>query len=697
MSQPDSPPRTGVRDGQAVTAKRPVTSVFGVPFFVVFFLLATLMLTLLPSTLVCAWADEETAQEGENGPSVEVVEITPAILKDEDEVTVKVRLKGFAKGEESARLVAFVRADPFVSSDEVEKFLVAANTEGWSAGETMLTEDTLTQASRKEGVIVELELPSQGLPLWNPLAWGVYGVDVMVLGLTTTEEVSQVPQASSLLLWHPPDSQGAVRVNTLLSSSATDLDQAIDFLPKEVGATWRVNPTQLGEITSGAVQPLDPLEVMVAPPGDADISILALGDNDVLLNLALRGQAEAEEKFSAEKPKNVSLVEGTILASPEWLTQTLLVKADGRPVLSGPKGVVTLVSREPSPSSLFLANVETGETVSGEISYFQPSLQPKSTPVLSSWATGYDLLTEPIGEGEGERFLRDQKLRASTALVANSIDALPSPTWINLTDASLDANLAHNLQVLFEVPWVEKVTLQETLDSIPCNTPRMPVVNRYPANYSLMRADLELLSEQYSKASYVAQAAPEPKEVMAPIDRAVLRAVAANLDSDERAERMNTALELLEEEADSVAVAPSRNVNVMGRNAPFPVTVTNSGPQPVEVDVGLVPSDARLQVKQRVRTVIPAEGSVTLHVPVVAVGTGSLEVTADVASIAGKTLATSPEIHVRLLADWEDRGTWFVGSVVALLFIYGLFRTLRKGRRQVVLTQGGRAHERKVR
>ena len=116
--------------------KRPVASVFVLLFF-----FATLLFALLPGVFVAAQADPTPRLT--KGPSVEVVEITPAILTDEEEVTIKVRLKGFKKGDENARLAAFVRADPFTSSEEVENFLAETSTDWWIAGELALSEETL--------------------------------------------------------------------------------------------------------------------------------------------------------------------------------------------------------------------------------------------------------------------------------------------------------------------------------------------------------------------------------------------------------------------------------------------------------------------------------------------------------------------------------------------------------------------------
>ena len=652
-------------------------------------------------------------QEDPRKPTVEILSITPAILTDEDTITIRVRLSGFTKGEEDVSLAAFMGADPLTSEEEIDAFLENRGIIGWSAGETELDEKTLEAASKKDGSTYNFKLDVDGLPLWNRLAWGPYGVNVRVLGLSNPTGSEPVPQAESLLIWYPLDSEGSVHVNTLLSnrSPLTAAESTKPFqeslgvgpLPTGTGTSWLLTPSQLENLTAEAKETPRKLEVVLTPEQDADLSILAATGGNTLFSLAWKSEWDAIQMFSDSGVKGVDIVENVIVASPEWLTQDLLLKAEGATVLTGPLGVPPLIPRAVSPSSLFLADTRTGETVAAGVWYSASAVSPEDavdtgvTKVLSSWAHGYDLLTSEVVDGEAARFTHSQRILAATSLLATSGETSEPSIFINLPLDGAPEDVGDRLHVLLDPPWVDGVSLEDMLNSTVSDVPRMPIVNRYPSGYSSLKSSYGELAEIYEQAEDVAQASADAEEMMGPLNSTVLWASAAGLTEMEREERIAEAKKILTQAAGSVAIAPSQNVNVMGKNVPFPVTVTNAGDQPVEVDVGLIVPDARLQAEQRIRAVVPADGSVSIHVPVVAVGTGKIAVTATAESPAGATLAASEPIDVRLLADWEDTATWVVGSVVGLLFVFGLFRTLRKGRRRVVLTEGGRAHERKVR
>ena len=645
-------------------------------------------------------------------PTVEILSISPAILTDEDTITIRVKLSGFPKGEQDVHLAAFMGADPLASEEEVDDFLEGRGLIGWSAGEEGLDEKTLEAASKEGGSTYDLKLAVDGLPLWNRLAWGPYGVNVRVLGLSTSTEPELVPQAESLLIWYPPDSEGSVHVNTLLSGGSqlpqANFGELLGPSPKTgpvagEGTTWLLTPTQLANLPTESGATGETLEVVVTPEYDADLSMLAAMQEDTLFSLARESTRDAIDAFKDSGVEGVDVVEGVIVASPDWLTQELLAKAAGATVLTGPHGVSPLIPRAVSPSSLFLADTQTGETIAAGVWYStatRPQQEPLDTgvtQVLSSWGHGYDLLVAETGESEAAKFTHTQRILAATSLLATSGESSEPSIFINLPLIEAPEDVGERLGVLLNAPWVDRTSLTGLLKSTVSDVPRMPIVNRYPSDYSHLKTSFGELSTAYAQARNVAEASPDPERPMSTLDSAVLWASAANLTEAERENRMGEAQKVLQKVATSVEIVPSQNVNVMGKNVPFPVTVTNSGDQPVEVDVGLFVPDARLQADQRVRTVVPADGSVSVHVPVIAVGTGKIAVTATAQSPAGATLASSEPIDVRLLADWEDTATWVVGSVVGLLFVFGLFRTLRKGRRRVVLTEGGRAHERKVR
>ena len=134
---------------------------------------------------------------------------------------------------------------------------------------------------------------------------------------------------------------------------------------------------------------------------------------------------------------------------------------------------------------------------------------------------------------------------------------------------------------------------------------------------------------------------------------------------------------------DAVEIVPSGPVNVVGRNAPFPVTVKNTGPYSLSAVIELEASSPRLSTKNETVVDLPSKGTASTQIPVEAVGTGQVNVTVVARTLGGTTLDVSTPISVRVRADWEGPGIWVVGGVLGAAFLAGLVRTIVKGRRRM--------------
>lgn len=644
--------------------------------------------------------------EPPEGPTVEILEISPNILRDEDEVTVTVRLSNFDADEDYARVAAFVHADPFASNEAVDRFLKEGPLDGWSAGEATLEVSDLGMAASPGGVEFDLVLETRGLPLWNPEAWGPYGVVIRVLGLRSTESTGYVPQDQTLLLWYPPGASGHADVNVLLSQETVEPLSTDPTLFARSGVAVVLTPEQLHALSrKGRAQSVT--EVVLTPPFGADLAMLGSLGQENLYRLASETRKSAIRYLEEEGDLHAFVVvDKVLLGNSEWLTGNLLKQAGANTVLSGPHGVPTLMTWPPTPSALFLVDSGTGETV-GSVEDQSPwafdeadeeddkeeNLRSHLTPVLDSWNAGVEVMTEDANVVTSNEFTQLQKIRAATALIVTGNSEEQLSAWLNVPLHSLPPNFDRRLDALYDTPWTNEVSLQRMLESDPSSVPRMPLINRYPAGGSNLKRELTALTDAYISANDVAEATADSEQIMGTLNELTLSALSMGLSESERSAALEEAMQALEEAANIVSIAPTQTVNVMGKNAPFPVTVTNDGGEALDVYVSLEPGDSRLQAPQGVRAVVPAEGNVSVHIPVVAVGTGNLEVVAKALSPTGAVLSTSPGIEVRLLADWGDTLTWAIGGVLALLFVYGLFRTVRKGRRKVVLAARGGRYE----
>lgn len=131
----------------------------------------------------------------------------------------------------------------------------------------------------------------------------------------------------------------------------------------------------------------------------------------------------------------------------------------------------------------------------------------------------------------------------------------------------------------------------------------------------------------------------------------------------------------------SLTTAPSSTINLVNSQANIPVTVLNALDQDVNVIVHLESASTRLQADEDVEVTVPANSETTVALPVSAIGSGDVELEVELLAPDGTVVGTSSAMHMRVHADWENIGTGIVGILLALLMAFGIFRTVRRGRR----------------
>ncbi|WP_285100549.1 DUF6049 family protein [Promicromonospora sp. MEB111] len=130
----------------------------------------------------------------------------------------------------------------------------------------------------------------------------------------------------------------------------------------------------------------------------------------------------------------------------------------------------------------------------------------------------------------------------------------------------------------------------------------------------------------------------------------------------------------------SVTVVPRQDVNFITDKGNIPVRVRNTLGVDATVTVVLRPDHPRLTVDARSTEVIPAGQEIDVQVPVRAIGSGDVAVTAQVLTPTGAKISDDSSFQVRVRAGWEELGTWIAAGLVALLFLAGIWRTVRRGR-----------------
>lgn len=607
-------------------------------------------------------------------PTISIVGVEPAVLTDEKEITVRVNLSDLDSSF-PARVLLFMQADPLKSVAQVEEYVAGEGASGWAASELVLNEQQRAQAQSRSGTILELKVPVEDLPLWNPLAWGSYGFEVRLVNAGEASP-AEVPRDHSLLIWYPPDSDGDLAVNLLLPSSMSAEAVGAAKDEKNTGLTLALTPeeaTALAESGEGKQK----VEAVLLPVQNADLSMLASVEQDDLYQLAVDSQREA---LPSDVEKHFTVVEDVVVGSLGWMSSRFLTLAQGNTILgptatlqSAGSGLVQVM--EPIDTRPAKTRVVTAGGI--------------SATVIESWQTMSRFLSSTstsVSEFNLLQEIRAVSVLAAADWAASSADddgpAYPLHLWVRVPSTLAPSLLKSRLDAVLDVPWVTPTSLQQIIDSDDVFTVLDPVEEATAVDIAAISDLMKRLGDLVERGLALAAASSEDFEVFADELPSLLYPTAADLTLDERTHRVNEVLPQLEEAFNVIGVAPTRTVNVMNSNADFPVTLSNRSAHPVEIEVGLETADPRLQAKEWAHVTVPAFGTTIAQVPVVAVGSGDVSVLVVAKTADGTILDASQEVDVRVRAGLEDTLLWTMGGIAFVLFVLGLIRTLRKGRRR---------------
>jgi hypothetical protein len=184
----------------------------------------------------------------------------------------------------------------------------------------------------------------------------------------------------------------------------------------------------------------------------------------------------------------------------------------------------------------------------------------------------------------------------------------------------------------------------------------------------------------------------DPAALTAGADAAVLApiSVAWRAEVKARAAVVQQVVSELAARASGVSVLTGSGLNLISQAGTLPVGLSNELDQDVTVQVKLVPASRVLVVDGAETVVVPARSEMQARIPFQAVGSGDVRVQVTLLAPGG-TAVTAPTSCVgRVRADWENIGTAVVAGVLGLGFLFGITRTIRRGRAK---TRGASAAE----
>jgi hypothetical protein len=135
-------------------------------------------------------------------------------------------------------------------------------------------------------------------------------------------------------------------------------------------------------------------------------------------------------------------------------------------------------------------------------------------------------------------------------------------------------------------------------------------------------------------------------------------------------------------EREGVYIVTGSDINLVSRSSNIPIQIKNTFASDVVVHVFVRPTNARVSVPAAVEIKVPGETTVTAKVPVDAIANGKVLLRAWIETFSGIKIGRAVVLSMNVNADIEFAMLISFASGVALLLAFGIFRTVRKNRKQ---------------
>lgn len=174
----------------------------------------------------------------------------------------------------------------------------------------------------------------------------------------------------------------------------------------------------------------------------------------------------------------------------------------------------------------------------------------------------------------------------------------------------------------------------------------------------------------------------DPQLLLSPERIRILRTIGVGHSAAQFEKALRSHTDATQDTLAAVDIPQSSTIQLLSANADLPFSVRNDLPWPVNIVLYTRPSDPRLEVKPVTTAEIQARTTGRVKVPVSArVGSGELDLHLSLKSPTGVSIGQDQTVRVAVRAEWEGIGLAVFGSLIAILLVLGIVRTLRRRRK----------------
>ena len=339
---------------------------------------------------------------------------------------------------------------------------------------------------------------------------------------------------------------------------------------------------------------------------------------------------------------------------------------------------------QPTLNALKGAGVTTvvldSDALAGVDSEASPFAQVRADSGLLTSVTPDTGLTAALATPDGNAVVARQRFLAETAMIAlddpaagRTVVAAPPMFW------NPSSELTATVAATATAPWSRLKGLGEALSS----AGSMP--ERQLAEVTIATLPQEHLATVRNNSQVLASISAimdAPGAELQSYREALLRCESAAwiLAAGTGSELLTRTSIQVAQERDKVHITSAGTISFPGSKGRVPITVANDTDVPVTVGLTLTATPAyRIEVEPIQDIRIPPRGKVSLEVPVVLVGSGSLAVTAQLLTPENSPYGPPERVDLRTTA-YSRAAAWVVGSAFLLLCLFLAVSFVRRRR-----------------
>lgn len=545
------------------------------------------------------------------------------------------------------------------------------------------------------------------------LAPGVYAVRAALegasTGATTDERISRNTSTSSVLviageqrpqvtvfvpITATPDDGALLTSDELTELTAADGDltaqldgvagtAAVLAIDPAIVAAIRVLGTSAPSTAVDWLQRLEelPNERFALQFGDADATTQAQADLPGLLTpTTLAPYLDAADFTSLPQPTDTPDAEFTPSPSPTMTPGEVLLPDDA-----------ALTHIDAAASGILWPR---SEVTVDDLADFRAYLGGESTTLLSSTSVSGAVGHASIGEQDvlvtdaaASDALSDAAAESDAAARSESLAAANAHLFLT-AQSSPGTMIAVGLDRDEDRTSDALRAAVGTVDSTGVDLSALRSAPAAPASLVETTADergssLQLLLGDEAALGSFATILDDPQVLLSPERIRILRTIRVGRGDSQFDEKVAEHRQETRATLDAVHIPESSTIQLLSANADLPFSIRNELPWPVNVNLTVSPSDPRLEVQSVTPAQIPGNTTTRVKVPVSArVGSGELNLRLSLSSPTGIGIAQDQTVRVAVRAEWENIGLAIFGSLIVVLLVLGVLRTVHRKRRE---------------